>query len=189
METSRNIFDKTYSDMQKFIFNNGIVVAAAGFTIALATNTAITNMFQAVVQPIFDVIRKLIFYEKIAHIAFLKAIIEILWIITKWIITIIIVFLLLEYFLNKTIFGMVTTMPDEKKTDFVMSKVEAKANPIIPTYDNNPFTKTKLQEKETVDKIVQITKEEGEKANVKEIVKNELIQNEKFTNLIYNINI
>ena len=189
METSKNVFDKTYSDMQKFIFNNGIVVAAAGFTIALATNTAITNMFQAVVQPVIEFIKKLFFYETIANITPLKAIIEIIWIITTWIITIIIVFLLLEYFLNKTIFGMVTTVPEDKKTDFVMSKVEAKANPIIPSDDNNPFMKTKIQERETVDKIVQITREEGDKANVKAIVKNELNQTEKYTNLIYNINI
>jgi hypothetical protein len=111
----------------------------------------------------------------------LAIILELFWTIIIWLVTIFWCFVLLEYFLNKTVFGLATTMPEDKKSEFVMSKVEAKSQPLISS--SNEDLK---QDKEKVNKIVQMTTEEGvyDNKNVAKLIKKEL-DNEQFTQMYH----
>lgn len=170
--------------MQKFMFSNGIIIAAAGITIGVATKEAITKILDILVMPVFNWMRSFTTIHSILMIPTVVIIFELLWTVLIWLVTIFGCFVLLEYFLNKTVFGLATTMPDDKKSDFVMSKVEAKTAPLISS--SNEDLK---QDKENVEKIVQLTTEEGvfdNKSAVAKIVKKQIVT-EPFMENMYHI--
>ncbi len=118
-------------DLQTFVFSNGIIIAAAGFTIGVATKEAITKMLEIVVMPIFVWMRSFTAIQSIIGLPVIVVFLELFWTIVIWLVTIFWCFVLLEYFLNKTVFGMATTMTEEKKKDFVISKVEGKTTSVL----------------------------------------------------------
>lgn len=163
-----NIFDRTYTDLQKFIFSNQIVVTAAGLTIGFVTKEAIQKSIDIVLLPIFEFFSGIVFFKHILDIKILHIIIDLFWTIVIWIVSIVWCFLLLEYFLNNNIFGLASTVTDEQKKQFVKSQIEAKTSSDVQDLQ---------EDKQKVPKIIQLTKEEGS-ANVESIIEKEL--NEKF---------
>jgi len=166
MDTSKNIVQKTYMDLQTFMFSNGVIIAAAGFTIGVATKEAISKMLDIVIMPILVWMRTFTAIRSIMGLPVILVILELFWTIVIWLVTIFWCFILLEYFLNKNIFGLATLMTDEKKKDFVLSKVEAKTTSLISS--SNEDLKNN---KEDVRKIVQITTEEGVTNNINKVTK------------------
>lgn len=172
-----NLSNKLYIDLQKFVYSNNIVVTASGFAIGMVTKEVIQNILLIIVIPILN---------KLKHMASLKLTwkyfsipLEIFWNLSLWIITIVFTFVLLEYFLNKNVFGMVSTIKNEDEDNFIKSKIEAKAINIIPnsedTYVLNIINKDK--------KIQQIAKEmktnnedieNTNKINIKTLINSEL---------------
>lgn len=126
------LFEKIYFDMQKFIFSNAIIVTASGFAIGFVTKEVIASIMN------ISVMRLLIFLKSqiLKQNQILSIPLEILWHIGVWIISIITIFILLEYFLNQKIFGLASTIKKEATYDFLKSKVEAKTATLIPTSED-----------------------------------------------------
>lgn len=185
MDFSRNIFEKTYMDLQTFVFSNGIIIAAAGFTIGVATKEAITKMLEIVIMPVFVWLRSFTTIQSIIGLPVILVVLELFWTIVIWLVTIFWCFVLLEYFLNKTVFGLATTMTEAKKKDFVISKVEAKTTSVISA-SNEDLKKNK----EDVEKIVKITTEEGvsnDTTKVAKIVQIQIDKEEGFIQGMYHL--
>lgn len=172
-----DLTNKFYIDLQKFVYTNNIVVTASGFAIGMVTKEVIQNILLIIVIPVIN---------KLKYLASVKLTwkyfgipLEIFWNLALWIITIVFTFLLLEYFLNKNIFGMVSTIKHGDECNFIKSKIEAKAVNIIPnsedTYVQNIINKDK--------KIKQLAKEmkinnediqNFDKVNIKNMIDSEL---------------
>lgn len=185
MDYSKNVFEKTYMDLQTFVFSNGVIIAAAGFTIGVATKEAITKMLEIVIMPVFVWLRSFTTIQSIIGYPALLIFLELFWTILIWMVTIFWCFVLLEYFLNKTIFGLATTMTDDKKKDFVLSKVEAKTSSLLSSSDEDL-----KKNKEEVNKIVQITTEENVSSSsnkIAKIVQTKIDKNELFTQKMYHL--
>lgn len=178
---------KFFTDFQKFIFSNNILATATGFSIGVATKEVIEKILNAVIIP------SLLWVIDFFNVTFFKTNnlftipLEILWFIIVWIITIIFTFLLLEYFLNRTVFGLKSTIKIDEKKEFIKSKAEAKINNIIPIRqeDQEDIKKEKIQD----DTIVKKTIEEGT-SKIDKIITDEINHNtEKFQALDpYNVN-
>ena len=172
-----NLSNKLYIDLQKFVYSNNIVVTASGFAIGMVTKEVIQNILLILIIPIIN---------KLKYLASVKMTwkyfsipLEIFWNIALWLITIVCTFLLLEYFLNKNIFGMVSTIKHEDEDNFIKSKIEAKAINIIPnsedTYVLNIINKDKKINE--IAKEMKINNEDinsSDKLNIKNIINSEL---------------
>lgn len=172
-------------DLQTFVFSNGIIIAAAGITIGVATKEAITKMLNIVIMPMFVWMRSFTAIQSIIGLPIIVVFLELFWTIVIWLVTIFWCFVLLEYFLNKTIFGLATTLTAEKKKDFVIAKVEAKTTSVISS-SNEDLKKSK----EDVDKIVKITTEEGvsnDTTKVAKIVQTQINKDEGFIQDMYHL--
>jgi large-conductance mechanosensitive channel len=148
---------KFFTDFQKFIFSNNILATATGFSIGVATKEVIEKILNAIIIPsllwIFDFFNvTFLKNNKLLTVPF-----EIIWFIIVWITTIIFTFLLLEYFLNRTVFGLKSTIKIDEKKEFIKSKAEAKINSIIPIKqeDREDITKEKKQDEAIVKKTIE----------------------------------
>ena len=185
MDFSKNVYEKTYMDLQTFVFSNGVIIAAAGFTIGVATKEAITKMLDIVIMPVFVWLRSFTTIQSIIGLPAIVVFLELFWTIVIWLVTIFWCFVLLEYFLNKTVFGLATTMADDKKKDFVLSKVEAKTSSLLSA--SNIDVK---KNKDDVEKIVQITTQEGISLNdtkISKIVQTQIDKEERFSQNMYHL--
>ena len=73
-----------------------------------------------------------------------------------WVFTIILTFVLLEYFLNNTIIGLKSTVKEKEEKDFIISKKEAKKETIIPTEKKLQDIKIKEKKEEIIaEKIIE----------------------------------
>lgn len=151
-----DLFEKIYFDMQKFIFSNAIIVTASGFAIGFVTKEVITSIMD------ISVMRILIYFKTqiLKQHQLLSIPLEILWHIGVWILSIIIIFILLEYFLNQKIFGLASTLKKESTNDFLKSKVEAKTASIIPTSEDISIIK------ETNNKVKDLAKQSIDDKNI-----------------------
>lgn len=144
------ITKKIYYDMQKFIFTNNTIVSASGFAIGIATKEALTSVLNLTVMKVLVLLKEQIMKHGIS--SYISVLIEIIWQIGAWIITILFIFLLLEYFLNQKIFGLASTIKNNSKTDFIKAKLEAKTTSIIPTSEDiHSINKTN----ETINELAQ----------------------------------
>lgn len=166
-EAQRNVFIKVYFDLQKFIFSNKIIVAAAGFSIAVATNDAVKKLLNSIIIPLFDFINNISLVRKALGVKIISIIFGILGTLIMWMLTILLCFVLLEYFLNKSIFGMVTTISEDHKTEFVKAKVEAKRNDTISKKVENI-----KNEENKVDEILEMSKKDDKP--VEDIIRQEM---------------
>lgn len=172
------LFNKFYKDFQQFIFSNNILITASGFTIGIATKTLIENSLN-LIAPFFAFISTLyikfdkkylgIFSNNKTLSLIIYTIVSFISNILYWIITIIFTFILLEYLLNNHIFGLKSTVKENDEKDFIISKMSAKKEGIIP--DDKELKKIKL--KELNDEIVgdKIIKQK-EKDKIKNVVNN-----------------
>lgn len=167
-----NIYTKFYKDLQKFMFSNSILVTASGFAIGIATKEVITKILSIIVIPIIEYFKKMSEMKLIWKYSLLLIPIEIFWTIITWFITIIFTFILLEYFLNKTVLGMVSTIKEDEEKNFIKSKVEAKVIDIIPKSEDS-YVKTLNLEQKKINEIANLTKEETG-GNINKIIKSEL---------------
>jgi hypothetical protein len=167
-EAQRNVFIKVYFDLQKFIFSNKIIVAAAGFSIAVATNDAVKKLLNSIIIPLFDFINNISLVRKALGVKIISIILGILGTLIMWMLTILLCFVLLEYFLNKSIFGMVTTISEDHKTEFVKAKVEAKRNDTI-----SKKVEDIKHDENKVNEILEMSKKD-DKQPVEDIIRQEM---------------
>jgi large-conductance mechanosensitive channel len=161
--TYKNIF----YDFQQFMFGNDVLVAAAGFSIGMATKEMIERLVTAVVLPIVHFVLKFslakIAYTKIletfpgTHMAsVLGTVGAAVWDIFVWIIIIIMTFMILEYILNRKIVGLKSTVKDDNMKDFAKAKATAGDN-IIPTQKEvKDLEKKEYIEKKAGEKLIEI---------------------------------
>jgi hypothetical protein len=162
---------KFFTDFQKFFFSNNIMATATGFSIGVATKEVIEKILNIIIFPSLLWILKFFNVTFLTKYNLLSIPFEILWFIIVWIITIIFTFILLEYFLNRTIFGLKSSIKIDEKTDFIKSKAEAKLINIIPIRQEDREHITK--EKEQDDAIFKKTIEEGT-SNIEKIITDEI---------------
>lgn len=129
------IITKLYSDIQSWSYTNSVIVNAGGFTIGYSTYYFITGIL-ALFTPIYIILNKniTIFGNKIGInktgiiYNILNFFINIISLTGKWLITLLITFLLLEYILNIKLLGLKSNIKENEKKDFIISKTEASIN-------------------------------------------------------------
>lgn len=125
---------KFYKDFQEYTYKNQVLVAASGFAIGIATNNFVASIMNDVVEPSLDAVFKNIMLlspipKKNPMLwKFLSLIIQILWIIIVWILTIFLSFFVIEYILNRKIIGLASKVSDSEKQQFIKEKIESKSN-------------------------------------------------------------
>ena len=163
MSYSELIYMKIYKDFQHFIFSNNILITASGFVIGIATNEYIQKNLKLSI-PLYEYIGTLLIpyknaifgIENYVIITFLKIIGKIIINTIIWIFTIILTFVLLEYFLNNTVIGLKSTIKEDEEKDFIVSKKEAKKEEIIPTEQKLKDIKIKEKKEEIIaEKIIE----------------------------------
>ena len=122
---------KVFNDIQNWAYANSVVINAGGFTIGYSTYYFITSII-TLVTPIFILFGNNI--SKLANIIgltrtgylyiLIKFISEIIVKIIVWLSTILVTFVLLEYFLNNNILKLKTNIKQEEKKDFIISKAK-----------------------------------------------------------------
>lgn len=158
------IYSKIYQDFQHFIFSNNILITASGFVIGIATNDYIKKNIK-LSEPIYTYISNILIpYETVLlgtkKNNFLYPLIQIIGLLLMntivWVFTIILTFVLLEYFLNNTIIGLKSTVKEKEEKDFIISKKEAKKETIIPTEKKLQDIKIKEKKEEIIaEKIIE----------------------------------
>ena len=158
-----------YHDFQQFMFSNNVLIVATGWGIGTATKDMIERLVKDMVVPIMRWISQIGFinasYSKLqAYVATTKwegvltGLSNITWDFMIWIFIIFMTFVLLEYFLNRWLIGMRTTVPDEDNERFVKAKAAAKEN-IIPDKKDAVLLDKKIKLEEVTGEIL-IKKEE-----------------------------
>lgn len=184
MSYSELIYMKIYHDFQHFIFSNNILVTASGFVIGMATNEYIQKNLKLSI-PLYDYILSLLIpYEYsffgieknyIIHNT-IKVLGKIILNTIIWIFTILLTFILLEYFLNNTIIGLKSTIKEEEEKDFIVSKKEAKKEKIIPTEKKLQDIKIKEKKDEIIaDKIIENKEKEKDEIILSKFTNNYML--------------
>lgn len=110
-----------YRDFQKFMYTNNVVVAASGFSIGAITKEFITGVLEQIVLPLVGALGELPGMRRVrtkildlkhrkALRGVLTALGNVLWLMFLWIATIVLTFVILEYFLNMTLLRVRTHM-------------------------------------------------------------------------------
>lgn len=158
-----------YHDFQQFMFSNNVLIVATGWGIGTATKDMIERLVKDMVVPFMKWISQIGFiktgYGRLqAYVAttkwegFLNGLSNIAWDFMIWLFIIFMTFVLLEYFLNRWIIGMRTTVPEKEQERFVKSKAAAKEN-IIPDRKDAVLLDKKIKLEEVTGEIL-IKKEE-----------------------------
>ena len=113
---------KIFNDIQNWAYANSVVINAGGFTIGYSTYHFITGII-TLITPIFLLFGNYI--SKLANIIgltrtgylyiFVKFIADVLIKIIVWLSTILVTFILLEYFLNNNILKLKTNIKEIEK--------------------------------------------------------------------------
>ena len=137
-----NLFlNKFYKDFQEYTFKNQVLIAASGFAIGFATNNLLSSLMSDIVEPFIIYIAKIVTsFSPLVKThpylwALIRAIVQIIWLFTVWIIIILLSFFVIEYVLNRKILGFTSAIssPTEKQ-DYIKTKLESKTkNNILPT--------------------------------------------------------
>ncbi len=148
---------KIFNDIQNWAYANNVVINAGGFTIGYSTYYFITGII-TLITPIFILFGNNI--SKLANIIgltktgylyiIIKFISEVIIKIIVWLSTILITFILLEYFLNNNILKLKTNIKEIEKKDFIISKAKI----VSDTYDNILENKKKIDILNEKDKII-----------------------------------
>lgn len=164
MSYTELIYLKIYHDFQNFMFSNNILVTASGFVIGMATNEYIQKNIKLSI-PLYEYLGKILIpYENlifgIETNFTIKTIIKVFgkFIINTitWIFSIMLTFVLLEYFLNNIVIGLKSTVKEDEEKDFIVSKKEAKKEDILPTEKKLQDIKIKEKKEEIIaEKIIE----------------------------------
>lgn len=139
MSSLELFIEKFYKDFQEYTYKNKVLVAASGFVIGIATNNFVGSIMKDVIEPSLDaVFKNVMLLSPIPNKnpilwKFLSLVIQILWIIIVWIVTIFLSFFVIEYILNRKIIGLTSKVTDSEKQQFIKEKIESKSsNNILP---------------------------------------------------------
>ena len=125
---------KLKNDFQVFVYSNNIVIAAASWSVGMATKEFITALLSEIVFPIFVaagrfpvfiMIKKYLekkIKKKILQ-TFLSKVGAFSWMSFIWLMTILLTFVILEFFLNRKIVGIKSEVKEQDKNTFEKAKV------------------------------------------------------------------
>ena len=122
-------------DFQTFVFSNNVIIAAAGWSIGVATKEVITNVLNEVLLPLFILLGKQKFFINIQKRIFgnmhrrialkmLHKFQTVSYLLIVWLLTIFLTFFILEFFLNRFVVGMKSTVKDQDKPAFVKATLD-----------------------------------------------------------------
>lgn len=166
---------KIFHDFQEWAFSNKVLVGASAFAIGVATKEVIERLLVELVRPVIMMIVELGVFKTMYNYAlvyvpeqrldgFMSTIGNVSWSILEWIAIILMTFIILEYFLNRQIIGLKSSVQEQQKTDFVKAKAEANEN-IIPTHQEvQKLHQQEKLEKQAGQKIVKQDEKNLEKA-------------------------
>ena len=135
----RGRYNSYYYEFQKFMYTNDIVVAAVGFTVGIVTKDMIMSVLNEIFIPIFlylahtkkiEKSKKYLLNNVPGLILFFTSIGNIFWNVLVWFLTIILTFFILEYFFNRSLLGLKTRIPENRKKDFILARLDAQGIPI-----------------------------------------------------------
>ena len=139
---------KISNDIQNWAYANNVIINAGGFTIGYSTYYFITGIL-TLITPLLILIGNNI--SKIASIIgltktgylyiLIKFISSIICLVIVWLSTILITFILLEYFLNNKILKLKTNIKQGEKKDFIISKAKVESD----------YNKGIIENKKTID--------------------------------------
>jgi len=139
---------KIFNDIQNWAYANNVIINAGGFTIGYSTYYFITGIL-TLITPLLILIGNNI--SKIASIIgltktgylyiLIKFISSIICLVIVWLSTILITFILLEYFLNNKILKLKTNIKQGEKKDFIISKAKVESD----------YNKGIIENKKTID--------------------------------------
>jgi large-conductance mechanosensitive channel len=161
-----------YNDFQQFVFSNNLLASAAGFSIGMATKEFLANILNELVLPIIMYVFAILWYilktytnvlpegigKNPIFLGFYHSLSSIVWTTTSWFLTIVLTFVVLEYIINRQIFGLVSTVEGDKKKDFIISKIEAKKS---NTTSLEQKTKIIEEEEHKQEKIAMMPMDQG----------------------------
>lgn len=176
MEIIKALYIRLYNDIQKWSYANNVVNQAGGFTIGYSTWHFISSLI-VLISPLFIIIGnyfknigKNIGIEKTGFLfKIIKLLLELLILIGKWLFTILVTFLLLEYMFNNKLLGLKSNIKDNEKKDFIVSKMELKtekSSEKIIEEDNKEKLIGKIIIKENEYKMDKIINEKEDYQNV-----------------------
>lgn len=130
IDQARGTLKQIKFDFQEFVYSNNVIVSAAGFAVGVATKEVIENMMNIIVIPFLKSIRSIGFFKgiikQIHSVPYMSSIFNIIgktiYTIFIWFAIIMFTFLILEYFLNRRIVGIKTTLKENEKDDFAKAK-------------------------------------------------------------------
>jgi large-conductance mechanosensitive channel len=151
--------NKFYFDFQKFIFTNNVLVAAAGWCVGVATKEVIETVIAVIILPLVVWLQSLPGARHLMQVTALTTVVKVAWTLLVWVLTIIMSFVLLEYFLNRSVFGMSSTINTGQEQDFVKAKAKAKVDGIL---SNTPQQILEVEQEAATDhRIVQKALQQG----------------------------
>jgi large-conductance mechanosensitive channel len=132
---------KIKNDFQEFAFSNNFIATAAAISIGSTTKDFIENVLSKVIIPILYMLGKLIFNSKVYHLFkeyhnVINPVAEFMWDILKWLIIVVVTFIILEYFFNRKFLGLRTLISDKDKKNFIKAKQNVN-EPIILINDKD----------------------------------------------------
>jgi len=172
---------KFNSDFQQFVFSNDILVVASAYSIGLATHELIIHIFGLLLPLKLYIISKFVLFDNLylgfAKFPFLHGILtgvfSLFFHFLKWLITIALTFLLVEYLLNNKIVGLKSTVKEEQEKDFIVSKISAKKDNDTPIQKKVAEIKIKEKKDEIVgEKIV----DDKQKTIINEVLSSQEIE-------------
>ena len=172
---------KFNSDFQQFVFSNDILVVASAYSIGLATHELIIHIFGLLFPLKLYIISKFVLFDNLylglGNFPFLHGILtgvfSLLFHFLKWLITIALTFLLVEYLLNNKIVGLKSTVKEQQEKDFIVSKISAKKDNDTPIQKKVAEIKIKEKKDEIVgEKIV----DDKQKTIINEVLSSQEIE-------------
>jgi len=152
--TLRNV----YNDFQQFMFSNKIMVGATSFAIGVATKDVVEQLTTLLILPVlktpFLYIQQSFLQSSLilnmSEKQWINTISSTLgnasWAVFLWLTVIFSVFLLLEYFLNRTVIGITSQVSDTDEKHFMKAKMGAKDTVVPLAKEDVEKAKTKLIE-------------------------------------------
>ncbi len=138
--------DSFFQDFQEYMFASMALRSATGICVGMVTKECIEKIFHVTLKPmlswmygagsssLFSVLGRGHFMEQVA-----TTLGTVVGALIDWWVFVIVVFVILEYFLNRTVIGLSTSVPDKKKTDLANSRQKAMDTSLIGAV-NKPST-------------------------------------------------
>lgn len=138
-QSSTDILLKLRDDFQQYMYSNAVLRSAAGFCIGMATKEGVDRIIQATVQPSIIAVSSALsafVMKHLGHGPIMKRVLHAVGTIAitfiDWVLVIVVAFVAIEYFLNRSVVGMSSVVADHKRANFEESRRQA-----TPASDNN----------------------------------------------------